>query len=206
MRWVCRRVVRECSELSRRRSPLQCDACESSGYHYLTIIGVAADMFQELQFREHYSRLADDELARIALENELVPEAQTALSEELLKRGLTDLSKYKAALAQAAEERSLGRQMEIQARMQSQFAEWGFTLIGWLFAALGPFIWVAAPNAADVLKTVVALTAFIGFSCYLGIRARRRGSRAGYILKFVFPLILLAISTIMVVVANIALP
>jgi hypothetical protein len=93
----------------------------------------ASSMFQELQFREHYSRLADDELARIALENELVPEAQRALSEELQKRRLTDLSKYKAALEQAADERSLGRQMEIQTRMEQQFVEWMFTLMGWIF-------------------------------------------------------------------------
>jgi hypothetical protein len=32
-------------------------------------------MFQELRFREYYGHLADDELARIAQTDELVPEA-----------------------------------------------------------------------------------------------------------------------------------
>jgi hypothetical protein len=59
-------------------------------------------MFPELRFREYYGHLADDELARIALTDELVPEAQQALKEELQKRGLTDLSEYKRALEQAA--------------------------------------------------------------------------------------------------------
>jgi hypothetical protein len=84
-------------------------------------------MLQEPEFRERYSRMADDELARIALESELVPEAQKTLKEELQKRGLSDLSKYEAALKQAAEERSLGRQMELQVRMERQIAEWMFT-------------------------------------------------------------------------------
>jgi hypothetical protein len=62
-------------------------------------------MFQELQFREYYGHLADDELARIALTDELVPEARQALKEELQKRGLTDLSEYKTAVDQAAADR-----------------------------------------------------------------------------------------------------
>ena len=59
-------------------------------------------MFQELRFREYYGHLADDELARIALTDQLVPAAQEALQEELQKRGLTDLSDYKRALDEAA--------------------------------------------------------------------------------------------------------
>jgi hypothetical protein len=47
--------------------------------------------------------------------------------------------------------------------------------VGRIFAALVPFVWVASPYNADALKGVALLSAFIGFSCYLGIKARRRG-------------------------------
>jgi len=56
-------------------------------------------MFDKWQFGEYYGRLADDELARIALSNHLVPDAQEAIAVELQKRGLTDLSEYKKGLA-----------------------------------------------------------------------------------------------------------
>jgi hypothetical protein len=50
--------------------------------------------------------LADDELARIALTDELVPEAQEKLEEGLQTRGLTDLWEYKRALDRAAADRA----------------------------------------------------------------------------------------------------
>lgn len=64
-------------------------------------------MQDRLQFAETYSRLADDELARLALSNQLVPEAQEALTLELQKRGLTNLHEYKHALEEAAAKRSM---------------------------------------------------------------------------------------------------
>jgi hypothetical protein len=63
------------------------------------------------QFRDYYSRLADDEVARIALTNYLLPEAQEALADELQKRGLTDLTEYKTALAEAAAASSPEREL-----------------------------------------------------------------------------------------------
>jgi hypothetical protein len=55
-------------------------------------------MDDELRFANTYRGLADDELARIALSNNLLPEAQEALTSEMQRRGLTDLSEYKRAL------------------------------------------------------------------------------------------------------------
>jgi hypothetical protein len=162
-------------------------------------------MFPELQYREYYRHLADDELARIALESELVPEARQALTEELRNRGMTDLSEYKKALHQAAIDRSPGRQMQIQAQMQQQIHEWTFVVLAWFCSMLAPLC-VLGPASRQSVQgsaiTFAVLAAFIGFSCYLGIRARCQGSRIGYRLKSVIPLALLGISTIAVVVLN----
>jgi hypothetical protein len=65
-------------------------------------------MSDKWQFREYYGRLADDELARIALLDHLVPEAQETLTDELQKRGLTDPSEYKRTLAESAAASSVG--------------------------------------------------------------------------------------------------
>lgn len=64
-------------------------------------------MQDERQFAEIYSRLADDELVRLALSNSLVPEAHEPLTVELQKRGLTDLGEYKHKLDEAAAKRSM---------------------------------------------------------------------------------------------------
>ena len=155
-------------------------------------------MSDKSQFREYYSGLADDELARIALSNHLVPEAQELLTDELQKRGLTDLREYKRALEEAAEASSLGRELEIQAQMKLAFAEWMLVLMAWVLAIALPFIWIASPNRSEALKVSVIGTVFIVFSGHLGLRARRRGSYKGYVLKLMFPLILLATSTTVV--------
>ena len=127
-----------------------------------------------------------------------MPEAQEVLTDELQKRGLTDLREYKRALDEAAEASSLGRELEIQAQMKLEFAEWMLVFMAWVLAIALPFIWIASPNRSDALKISVIGTLFIAFSCYLGLRALRRGSYKGYVLKLMLPLILLGISTTVV--------
>lgn len=150
------------------------------------------------QFLEYYSRLADDELARIALQDQLVPEAQDAITDELQKRGLSDLSEYKRALDESAAASSVENELQIQVRMKRQVSEWVFVFLAWASAIASPFILVAGPDGSEALKFSGMAALPIAFSCYLGIKARRQGSRQGYVLKFMLPLILLGISTLVV--------
>jgi hypothetical protein len=48
-----------------------------------------------LRFREYYSSLTDNDLARLSMGENLVPPAREAMTEELNARGL-DLSSYKS--------------------------------------------------------------------------------------------------------------
>jgi len=49
---------------------------------------------ERLRFREYYKSLADNDLARLSMDENLVPAARDAMIEELDARGL-DLSSYK---------------------------------------------------------------------------------------------------------------
>ena len=149
------------------------------------------------QFGELYRRFADDELARLALTYNLAPEAQEALTIELRKRGLTDLSEHKSNLTQAAASSSLENQLAIQGRVKWQFAQALLTFMAWVMAPIIPFAWVVTPEYSDSLKISLIGALFIAFSCYLGIRSRREGSRWGCRLEFLLPLILLGISTVL---------
>jgi len=154
------------------------------------------------QFAARYSRLADDELARIALSDELLPEAHEALSNELEKRGLTDLSEYKKALEEADAASTVDRQPEYQMQMRQVLTEWILVFMAWAFAIAAPFIWLAAPNGSDALKVSALGASFIAFSCYLGIKARRKGSSTGFWLKCALPLVFLGTSTLVVLVGT----
>ena len=164
-------------------------------------------IYDRQQFADFYSRVADDELARIALSNHLIPEAQEALTVELQKRGLTDLSEYKHALEEAAAASSPRSQLEFQARIYRAFVEWMFASMAWVLAvSLPPLIWFAAPHGSDALKLCLIEALFIAVSCYLGVKARREGSRKGFVLKFMLPLILLGMSTLAVLTSRLLGP
>jgi hypothetical protein len=155
-------------------------------------------MSDNSRFGAYYERAADDELARIALSDELLPEARQELNAELAKRRLTDLSEYKRALAVATEWKSPARQMEFQGALQRKFHGWALVFAAWIFAAALPIIWNASPTRADSLKVGAGGALFIALSCYLGIRAGRQGSRSGFILKLVVPLFLIGCSSVAV--------
>ena len=138
----------------------------------------------------------DDELARVALEGNLVPEAREALTIELHKRGLTDLSEYENNLAQAAAVSSFENQLAIQAQMKRQLLSWLLTFFAWVMALFVPFAWLISPNRTDNFEVSLMGGAFVAFSCYLGIRSRAAGSQWGYRLRFLLPLILLGVSTV----------
>lgn len=165
----------------------------------MTVSGkmVASSPFTDgLRFRDRYSQLPDDELARIALSGQLVPEAREALTAELQKRGISDLSGYKRDLEEPT------RDYEIMANMQRRIAEGMAVALAWCLAIFVPFLAIAAHTAhapvTDLLEVGGVCLLVVAFSCYLGIKARKEGSRIGYVLKLVVPLVLLGISTIVV--------
>jgi hypothetical protein len=130
-------------------------------------------MFQELKFREYYCHLADDELARIALTDDLVPEARHALSEELQKRGLTDLSDYKKALDQAAAHRKEEAQRSLYVlKAKVAVIVFGYPAIWLLYHATG---WLGVRDEyvrSDI--TLGLLLAIVGFgNLWLWVRRRR---------------------------------
>ena len=153
-------------------------------------------MSPELRFRECYRHLPDDELARCALEDELVPEARQPLAEELHHRGLTDLSAYKSRLDQDAAQSSSGTDREAMAPAEDPMDAYFFAWLASVLALVGPVLLVtlAAPDS-DMVELAVVTAALIGFSGYLGVRARRQGSRKGHRLMLVLPLVLLGLST-----------
>lgn len=53
------------------------------------------DTVERLRFRERYKSLPDDDLARLALYEDLTPAARDAITEELEARGLRDLSSFR---------------------------------------------------------------------------------------------------------------
>ena len=161
-------------------------------------------MHDSLRFAEVYSRLADDELARVALSGHLVPEAQEAPTVELEKRGLTDLSQYKHTLQEAARTSSLGSNLQFQGGLKQVSSDRMIVLAAWVLAASIPLLFLSGepPSSAILIRLCLVGALFIGISCYRGLRARRDGSRKGFVLKFLLPLILLGASTAVVLVGK----
>jgi hypothetical protein len=153
-------------------------------------------MSDRQQFHEHYRQLTDDELARIALAGDLVPEADEALRFELSRRGLIDLSSYKRSLEEAADLQGAARQMEFQAATGRRFAESMLVLVACVGATTLPLILTLHPRDANALTICLGVSLVIACSCFLGIRARKIGSRTGAFFKLTLPLILLGLSTV----------
>jgi hypothetical protein len=161
-------------------------------------------MNDRLKFAEVYSGLADDELARLALSDHLVPEAQEALTVELEKRRIADLSEYKHRLEEAAVASCLRRELELQARPKSPSRDGVLVFAAWALAILLPlqFFLAAPPRSPAFVRLCLVGGVYIAFSCYRGLKARRDGSRKGFVLKFVLPLTFLGISTVFVFVSK----
>jgi hypothetical protein len=166
--------------------------------------GHATTMNDTLRFAEVYRRLADDELARVALSNHLVPEAQEAVKAELQRRGLNDLSEYKHTLEEAAGTTSLGAELAFQGGLKRPTGDGVFVFAAWVLALSVPLIFLSAPppGFAVEIRVCLAGTALIAVSCYRGLKARREGSHRGFVLKFVLPLILLGLSTTVVIIGR----
>jgi len=157
-------------------------------------------MYDRQQFAEVYSRLADDELARVARSNHLVPEAQEALTVEIQKRGL-NLSEYDRALEEATAVPVLERELAFQARFVRPSGDRVIVLAACVLAASVPLIFLSAapPSPAILIKLCIATAVVIAISCFRGLKARRDGSPKGFLLKFALPLILLGMSTVVVI-------
>ncbi|HEV2471408.1 MAG TPA: hypothetical protein VGS41_02005, partial [Chthonomonadales bacterium] len=98
--------------------------------------------------------MADDELARVALSGHLVPEAQEALTVELEKRGLTDLSQYKRTLEDAARTSSLGSDLQFRGGLKQASSDRIIVLAAWVLAVSIPpiFLSVEPPSSAILIK------------------------------------------------------
>jgi hypothetical protein len=55
---------------------------------------------ERIRFRDYYRTLTDNDLARLSLDENLVPAARDAITEELEARGLRDLSSFKERFAE----------------------------------------------------------------------------------------------------------
>jgi len=60
------------------------------------------DTAEHLRFRERYRTLPDDDLARLALYEDLMPAAREAITDELEARGLRDLSAFRSRFEEDA--------------------------------------------------------------------------------------------------------
>lgn len=132
-------------------------------------------MQDRLRFAEVYRRLADDELARVALSGHLVPEAQEALAVELEKRGLTNLSQYKHTPEQVAGTSSLERHLQFQGGVKQVSSDRIFVLAAWVLAVSIPLVFLSdePPSSTILIRLCLVGAVFIAISCYRGLRARR---------------------------------
>jgi hypothetical protein len=146
------------------------------------------------QFRDYYTSLPDDQLKLVALRDDLLPEARTAVQQELKSRGLTDLEAFRRDV-QANKE--IARQAEgVAYQRRARLEEWivkGFLVsAAWLMAVIGPFS--LHPPPRDPMDVYLAMGIPIGASCLFGVLAWRRRSRPGFYLMTIAPLVLLGIS------------
>ena len=134
------------------------------GAFYSTMATVA-------HFQQHYNDLQDEELVQIALTRELVPEAQQALTEELSKRGINDLSKYKALMAQETEAEEDMRQKHIahRSRTSGWFTKIAYA-IGLVALLYGVFRAVFPSNTARGDEGMIAGGLAIIFFAWLRAR------------------------------------
>jgi len=106
------------------------------------------DTAERLRFRERYRSLPDDDLARLALYEDLMPAAREAISEELEARGLRDLSSFQKQFEEEAilaKTEGLSAFTPVKARPRAQmdvarnqqllgltiFAAWGLVGVHW---------------------------------------------------------------------------
>ena len=114
-------------------------------------------MSANLQFREHYGTLSDDELVHIALTRELVPDAAEALKTELVSRGILDLSTQREEMFREASAQEQMRQRDISHRTTiSRNVTKFIYAFGVLMLAYGIFrIFVKDPSGQD--DTIMAV-------------------------------------------------
>lgn len=116
---------------------------------------------------------------------------------------LTDLSEYKKSPEGFPEALLARREPGASARARP---EWAFVLGAWVIAAVLPIMFeVRGTRASDSVTFLVVGGVYIAFSCYLGIKARRQGSKKGFVLKFIVPVVLVGLSTLFVALCNIFL-
>jgi hypothetical protein len=155
------------------------------------------------QFREYYAGLPDDQFQMVALRPDLVPEAREAVTEELQARGLTKAD-LKAFRRQMKRDRVLAKRSEGVAQQQwwdlKEKMYVGFlVLFAWMSAMILP---MAIREPARQWESIFIPGGFVVGSCLLGLWARKKGRHVAFVLRFVVPLVLLAISTLVVVVLS----
>ena len=155
------------------------------------------------EFREYYASLPEDQFQMVALRPDLLPEAREAVTEELEARGLTaaDLKAFRrqmrrdAALAKRSEYVARQRQSDFDLALHTGV----MVLIAWISAFGLPLV-LATGRAPRNTEVLLFPAGFIAASCFLGIRARRKGESTKFVLMTLVPLVLLGITSIVAVV------
>jgi hypothetical protein len=161
------------------------------------------------QLQEHYQRLSNDDLARIALTAELTPEAREIISQELHTRGLTDLSSFKRQMEEDAVVTNPARynqvSLDMELRLKRSIAVGGLVATAWVGAALLPIAILGSDRPESIgtrLQVLGILGALLALSLFLGLRARRQGRRLAFYLRAVIPVALLCASMAIVLAAR----
>lgn len=117
------------------------------------------------RFAERYSGLNDDELVHIALTSDLVPEATSALQNELEKRGLSDLSAQRNRMIREVEAEDIARKAEINRRntVSTGITKWLYAL-GVLALAYGLYVafFTAHGGGDDAVLVVIGPAIIFG--------------------------------------------
>jgi hypothetical protein len=115
-------------------------------------------------FQQHYATLRDEDLIQIALTRELVPEAQHAITEELERRGIRDLSSYKVQMDQESAAEEEQRQQKIAHRSKTSGWLTNFSYVFGLAALLYGIFRAIVPRATapgDDIMIVVGLAIIV---------------------------------------------
>jgi uncharacterized membrane protein (DUF485 family) len=115
-------------------------------------------------FRDRYERMSDDELIHIALTTELTPEAKAELMEVLSSRGISDLSAFRADVAEEIKRTEDMRESKLNRRKKFvRVRTWLLLVVSICFCAFGTYetVWpnAMAPGNGSTMMFVAAVVA-----------------------------------------------
>jgi hypothetical protein len=96
------------------------------------------------------------------------------------------------AIARAADATAYERRQRVNDRIFVAM----IVFMAWLGAILVPIRMAVEPHASNLLEMALLFGAAFAWSCYLGVRARRKGARWAFYLMTALPIVFLATSMI----------